>query len=298
MIRATHPGRFGDLLWACPTLRALAEASGAPVELVISAKYGSLGKLLEDQPYIGNVIVDHGWLIQESAPITPRTPPGAEEGDVHLGYEGWPEPTLAEDVYRRTFAWWHQIPAVTIMPPLDLQTPWISTPTIRPVPTAPQARPCLWLGWSEEHFELKVGITVALAIRFPQIDFWWLRPWGGRYDEVDHTAGATQRAWEGAGHALAGAHQNVAMVRADWVVTAGIAQSCRGYLGCLSSQWVLANALGIPAIVVEPNPHRWNKVFWQDGGGRNRMVLGNDGDPTFDVRHIGDAVQEWLVDRL
>jgi hypothetical protein len=83
------------------------------------------------------------------------------------------------------------------------------------------------------------------------------------------------------------------MMRGDWSVTAQIAQGAQCYLGCLSSQWVLANALGKRCVVVEPNEHRWHPVFYRDAP-QNHLVRGNDGRPTFDARHAGDVLEEVL----
>src|SRR5262245_63210788 len=71
-IACTMPGRHGDILWALPTVRALAEQAGAPIDLVISEKYGSLKDLIRRQPYIADVVVLADWQVQETAPMTPR----------------------------------------------------------------------------------------------------------------------------------------------------------------------------------------------------------------------------------
>lgn len=296
-ILCTFPGKFGDILWALPTMRAIAEAYAQPVEFLTSAKYQAITGLVNQQLYIGCVGFDPAWSVIESAPMSPRVPPGAEEyrrGDppyydavYHLGYDGWPAPTLAEDIYRRAKQQ-YEATRGRAFATLDLTTPWITTPGVE---VCPFSQPTVWVAWSEEYFELKIGILACLAARFPQLAFLWIRPThGGRYDEIDK-----QQQLEGMvqpQHRLGG---NVAMARAGWRLAAQLAQGCRCYLGCLSSQWVLANALGIPTAIAEPNPQRHHPVFWRDSP-LNTLVLGNDGKPTFDARHVGDAIEVVLGD--
>jgi hypothetical protein len=285
------PGRYGDILWACPTLRALAEAYGTLITLAISPKYAGLQELLTRQPYLEGCDVVSDWDVQETAPMTPRMPPNPRylnDWDVvyHLGYEGWPEPTLAEDVYRRATVT-HLTRRGTALPWMDLTTPWIT-----PAPYVPTDTGVVWVGWSEEYFELKVGILVALAARFREQQFWWLRPWGGRYDEVDKLV---EEGWvtpmQNLRHHRLG--PNVGMIRTNWVDAAGLGASARCYLGCLSSQWVLANGLGKACVVVEPNPQRHHPTFWRESP-FNHLVRGLDGLPTFDARHAGDVLEEVL----
>ena len=76
----TMPGRFGDVLWAMPSARAVAETFDQPVTVVLSPKYGSLADLLRLQPYIAEVVIDPAWEIREDAPMQPRVPPTPRPG--------------------------------------------------------------------------------------------------------------------------------------------------------------------------------------------------------------------------
>jgi hypothetical protein len=283
-ILCTHPGRYGDILWALPTMRAISQAYGQPVDLIIPGEYRGIADLVEAQPYVRMCAARDDWRVEQTAPITPRVPPRIDvsyDQIYHLGYEGWPTPTLAEDVYDRAAAQYGQAQALAPyqFPELDLETPWVTTSTI----VRKSDRPRVWLGWSEEYFELKVGLTVALATHFPDVEFWWIRPWGGRYDEVDRLADFGQ-------HRLG---KNVGMIRAHWHTTVDVALSCHVFLGCLSASWVLANALGLPTVIVEPNAQRHQPVFWRESP-KNHLVLGGDGLPTFDARHAGDVLEQVL----
>lgn len=299
-ILCTMPGKYGDILWALPTVRALSEGYGQAVDLVVSPRYGAIVPLLQDQPYIGEAWADADWDVQDTAPMTPRTPPDPSWDRVydrvyHLGYEGWPEGTLAEDLYRRAKIHWWPAPTPTGFPPLDLARPWITTPTLPPPPLPlvewpeGQRRHRIVLGWSEEWFELKVGLSLLLAKALPEAELWWIRPWGGRYDEIDR-----DQLWPAGGGSTRVLPPNLGIVRAGWQETALFFAWADLYVGCLSSAWVLANALGKRCVVVEPNPQRHHPVFWADGGGKNRLVRGIDGQPTFDARHLADAVRDAL----
>lgn len=272
-VLCTYPGRYGDLLWALPAVRAIATTLKVPIDLGVAPKYRAITQLIEQQPYVAACYGIDGWAVEETAPMSPREPPRIPEGYdlvLHLGYEGWPAPTLAQDVYERARALLDVRLGVTLGH-LDL-SPWITPIGAIPAPRGPR----VWLGWSEEHFELKVGITQILCARFPAVQFWWIRPFGGRYDEYAVRA------------------ENLHLLPGDWLQTARWAASCTLYLGCLSSQWCLANALGLRCVAIEPAEARWHPVFWSDGGGRNTLVRGNDGRPTFDARHIGDALDAAL----
>lgn len=290
-ILATMPGRYGDILWAAATMRAISEAYGAPIDVGLSEKYAGIGPLLEAQPYVQAAGPIPTWDVQETAPMTPRIPPtweippGYYDAVYHLGYEGWPQGTLAEDIAQRARRQYEQQhPTEHFLgkhPRLDLARPWIDEGGHPAPPAGDSAAPKVYLGWSEEWFELKVGLSVMLAKRFPAVDFWWVRPWGGRYDEIDQSG----KGWP----------DNFGICRANWLTAAGLMFWADVYVGCLSSAWVLANATGTPAVVCEPNAQRHHPVFWQDGKGKNVLVRGIDGQPTFDARHVGDALEVMLA---
>lgn len=261
----TMPGRHGDLLWSLPTVRALAERDGASVDLLISEKYGSLHPLLDAQPYIGEVWVDDRWDVQETAPMTPRVPPGdwpiGHDRIVHLGYESWPAPNLPQDIARRAGV------------EIDLRRPWI---TAKPLPDAQHDPYPVVAGWSDEWFELKVGVTYLVADHtlrpFPVLvaeDSRWARETHGP------AIGTTASGWI-----------------TDWLAAASFIRSAQVFLGCCSALHVLAVALGIPAVVMEPNPHRHHPIFWPLGmdGPEVTIVRGGDGHPTFDARHTRETI--------
>lgn len=265
-ILCTHPGRFGDLLWALPTVRALATSFKTEVDLFLSPSYSPepLCQLLRAQPYIGTVASGE-WPILETAPITPRIPPNLPPGYdriIHLGYESWPTLTLPWEICGLAEK---QVP----LKGFDLSTPWITPPALLPCD--------LVVGFSDEYFELKYGLEQLLwrhlvyqngtaALRFINVSG------GARWPRArfDQYVG-----WDAAAMWIAGA---------------------RLFVGCCSALHVLACAIGTPVILVEPQTARHHDAFYPYGklGPEVTLLTGNDGLPTFDSRHLCDAVDAHL----
>ena len=280
-ILCTCPGRHGDILLAFPTLRALAERTNTAVALAVAPAYRGVCELALLQPYIAEAFAIPDWVIEEAAPITPYIPqtiPPGYDLVFHLGYKGWPLQALAFEHYRLLLEQWPMRSGP--MPTLDIVRPWLC----RPYPPILD-RPWVSLGWSEEWLELKIGITVALAHRFPQVQFQWIRPWApSRYDEIGSTGQALPK--------------NVCIVHAGWAETARTIGRSRVFIGCNSAASHVATGLGVPVVMVEPAEARWHPIFYSYGAGGPQVTLvkGNDGRPTFDARHVGDALEKTLTE--
>lgn len=285
-ILCTHPGKFGDLLWALPTVRAISETVETPVDLLVAREFDSILPLLRLQrQYLNTVRVDPDWETHDTAPRTPREPPQLPAGYdqiCHLGYDGWPARRLAEQIHAQVALQFRRPPLWR----LNLQAPWIGVPP-EDIAAVHDDRRHLVIGFTEEWIELKVGVCFALKKA--------LRKAFGDDAVVDILTPPGPSRWEEwrFRDGLYGTHQ-------DWVGTAALIASADVFLGCLSAQWVLANALGIPTIVCEPSKMRWDSpggwqqsIFWSPSP-RNTMVLGTDGQPTFDARAVCAAVVEAL----
>lgn len=273
-ICCTFPGKFGDILWALPTVRAISEYYQTPVTLVISGKYGSLKRLIEDQVgYIEDVVVDHAWEVVETAPMTPRTPPlgvpGIYDRVYHLGYDSWPSQPLPYEIERiAQMAWVEAQPFGRI----DLQRPWIKV-------SALPARD-LAVGFSDEWFELKTGVADLLSYRFRDRALWTSTQTGRT---IIYCNGNNRWAQEGPW-----------LYAKEWHEAACWISSARVLLACNSALHVLGVAVGTPVVVMEPAEARWNEIFWPLGvdGPQVYQVRGNDGKPTFDARHVGDLIEQ------
>ncbi len=288
-VLCTFPGRHGDIIWALPTVRAISEAFQVPVDLGIAPKYAALRELIHLQPYIRTCFPVEDWQVEETAPMTPRAPllvPGRVNGEkvdlldpivgvydriFHLGYTGWPMCPLPYEVERLCRLQFRHPDAPLIE--IDLTRPWITTSSKLP-PTGDIA-----VGFTDEWFELKVGIWHLLNRRIFRhgVQFW----------PVTLTSVCNGPRWSGeAGHSSVGL---------PFLQAAEQIAGARVFLGCCSALHVLAVALGKPVVCVEPNPHRHNDVFYPLGKtDRVRLVLGTDGQPTFDARHVAEAIEVAL----
>lgn len=277
----THAGRHGDALWALATARAVAETVEADVDFLLPAKYGGLSELIQTQPYVGVCYVDPEWDVVETAPISPAEPPELEgrmierevmprvppleksgyDKIVHLSFRGWPESrTLAEGYWENV-----QREYFPELLPLELERPWIWVAATGPgsVKSLPGA---ICSAWSDEHFELKLGVLTLMDESFHVVTC--AAP-GSRW--------VTEAGYRGT----------------TWFQMAQVMRSSEIFLGCLSAGWVLANAMGKLCVIMEPAEQRHHPVFWLDSP-RNVLVRGVDGKPTFDARHVTDALKEAL----
>lgn len=260
-ILATFPGKHGDCLWSLPTVRAISETYRTPIDLMISPAIASLMSLLERQAYIGAVIVCDTWVLQETAPVSPRTPPctalyaGRHDQIFHLGYMDWPTPDLPRAVYGRA-----QV-EMGELAPLDLDRPWITAPY-----TLPPKDVCV--GFTDEHFELKYGL-------------YWLLTSAGYAGRMVNVSASPRWRTEGQQPGF------------DWLSAAAWLARAHVFLGCCSALHVLACAVGTPVVLMEPSEARWNPIFYPYGktGPQVQLVLGGDGRPTWDARHVRDTVE-------
>lgn len=271
-ILASLPGRNGDQLWSLPTVRALAESYDQSITICLSAKYAGLQSLIAAQPYVEDVLVLSDWVVEESAPISPRIPPTLPDHDRHfpLGYAGWPTPDLPRDIYRNALLAYEDPQGLQ---PLDLKRPWIAVLPNLHIPLRKVV-----VGFTDEHFELKYGLVALIArdLSYPCC----LCADGSR--------------WQAEGERSISDWFDVYVQ--DWVDAAQTIRDAGVFLGCCSALHVLAVAIGTPVVLMEPNPQRWNDVFYPLGKtGRVRLVLGGDGQPTFDARHCADVIREVML---
>lgn len=269
-ILTTFPGRAGDLLWALPTVRAIAEVAQHPVDLQIAGEFASMVDLLSQQDYLSGVWADPRWTLTPpddwKAPRLPRD----YDRIFHLGYHGWPSLPLPREVEALLAEQWtSDLPGLP--PRIDLSRPWI---TVKPWTQLPHD---IAVGWSDCHFELKYGLTRLLSENWAH----------------EHTSGFVLAApgsrWVSEGD----------MEAVDWLEAARRLASAKVFLGDCSALHVLAVALGILAVVVEPMEARLSSIFWPLGkdGPRVTLVRGNDGQATFDARHTAEYLTKVLEAR-
>lgn len=280
-----HPGRYGDLFWALPTIRALAEYHGEPARLLLPADsmdgtpMQAVVPLLEQQEYIGRVDVEAGWHITHDAPRKPRYPPSVEMGPMQaLGYTDWPKRPLPYEIAALAGT---DVSNLAVGKPEVFFRPWI---TAEPMGLGlASGVPRVAVHWTDRWFELKLGITKELQRNLV-------------YDcAIDWYAGPGSR--------MAGA----GATSVDFLALARVLAGYKIVLTDCSAAHVLAAAVGVRTVlVVEPEPDRHHFIFWPGSalpgwtpmgtplGARIKPVLGTDGAPTFDSRHTIDEIGKAL----
>lgn len=274
MILCTFPGKYGDLLWALPTIRAISRRIGEPVDLWVAQPFGSITPLLSQQPYLGMVVAIDDWEVQNTAPISPRAPrildalPTRYDRVLNLGYRGWPLPTVVEHTWETA-----QMEGFPLeLAELCLTEPWI---TCRK-PLEPYFWPWMY-GFTDEYFELKYGLVRLLEGE------WKASILGGltarRMPPI--YVGDNPRWRREAGEA-----------GTSWIETVEMITHAGAFLSDCSALHVLAVACGVPVVLVEPQAMRHNPVFYPLGttGPQVTLVTGGDGLPTFDARHVRETL--------
>lgn len=268
-VLCSFPGKFGDLLWALPSIRALSETLDSPIDLAVAAETGSICALLSAQPYIGRAFAIPEWIGLAEPHMPWRAPTVAGyERQIDLGYRGWPQHPLAQETYetlQREYIErgerWDKLPV------LDLARPWIRLPPTLPVDGMMIAD--LSIGFTDEHFELKLGVTALVLEAIHATTRHALAAPGSRWATEGHTRPST------------------------WIEAARTIATSRVFVGCCSALHVLAVGLGVPVVMMEPSIARHNPIFFPlgNGGPQVRLVRGGDGEPTFDARAVAEALR-------
>lgn len=283
-ILCTFPGRHGDILWSLPTVRAISETFHTPVDLQIGCEYAGLVPLLVQQPYIAHAWADQTWPgdrgdLREGWRAPRDSHPPVYDHIYDLGYRRWPALPLPLEI--------DQTVRVDVeLPPLDLTRPWITI-----------ARPdWRWrldvaFGFTDRWFELKHGIVeLLLGERVSREDG----------EEIDRggVLVRTRDDFRSLGLCSAGSRwETEANYRPTTCLEAArLIAFGRVFLGDCSALHVLAVALGIPAVIMEPEVDRLNGIFWPCGqdGPQVTLVKGLDHKPTFDARHVAEALEKAL----
>lgn len=283
MINVSHPGRYGDLFWALPTVRMLHRQHGAvrlhlPVDPANTTPMKAVVNLLQKQDYLAEIVIREDWSIELEAPRRPFAPPegGYNGAWVHLAYQEWPLTPLP----------FYSACLGGFLPEQVDFKPWIHA---EPAFERAADETVVLFHWTDRWFELKAGLThiITQGPRALPLTAWTLRtdPNSQRWDAYRHAVGTT--------------FENLARQIA----------ACSLVVTDCSSAHVLAAAMGKRCVVVEPEEARHHKVFWpgsiQDAKGHwhqapNRFgelvypVIGSDGKPTFDARHTADLIKELL----
>src|ERR1019366_8361277 len=217
-ILCTFPGRAGDLLWALPTMRAIAEAYDTPVDLLIAGEFAPMLPLLAQQPYLGQLSADPRWAMDGSAAPVPFDLGVPHDRVFHLGYRGWPTQPLPFEVYDIA-----TLDYGLVLKPLDLRRPWITV-------EGPQDAVDIAVGFTEAWFELKLGLLSVID--------WELEPYLVQLTPV----GSRWTRVSALGPEVHGC---------DWLGAACMIRDAKLFFGDCSALHVLAVALGKRCILME-----------------------------------------------
>jgi hypothetical protein len=267
-ILTSFPGRFGDLIWALPTVRAISETYGEPVDLYIAGEFGGIAPLLKLQPYIDEVMADPSWSLSDDW-RPPHFSSAGYDHVYHLGYRRWPELPLPIEIFQTSLIEHEWVS------PLDLTRPWITPPSR--LSKAAQVDfygegPKIAVGFTECHFELKYGLLSLLR----EHD----RDWS-----LATCMGPTGRWGEEAGEGMC-----------NWLEAAACISQADLFFGDCAALHVLAVAMNRPCVIVEPMEARLNPIFWALGkdGPQVTLVRGLDHKATFDARHCAEVLENAL----
>jgi hypothetical protein len=222
-VLCTFSGKFGDILWSLPTARDIAIREGeSRVDFAMMPTYKSLVSLLHAQPYIRNAFVIEDWLcVHSNHGDQPWEPPKDVEESYdkvyHLGYRGHPG-INAPGMPLIDFIAWQQ--GIKLSDPV----PFIEV--------------------DETYYKL-------ITFDFPS------RPYVA-YSFNNMYESEKNKFWRLLQDKLA--HTNLGYVdtsKLPWLEAAAVTRRSLAYVGCRSSNWVLAIAMGKePIIEFEPHPAR------------------------------------------
>lgn len=259
----THPGKLGDLLWAMPTVKAI--AGGGQVDLMVSGYCKPLVSLLAAQSYIRKVILYERWELKGGAPEEAWNPGpvGFREGEyqevIHLGYRNWPAPTLGEyypKLMRETYG---------LDLKVDFNQPWLEA---TPWDMTENKIVCTF---SNEFIETKVGWLQALWNQFPDEEFVLVRAPGSRMSEFSI---------------------DMPKIDAELPALAQIMASAKLVVTCNSVGHPLASGLGKKCIIAEPQKMRQQAVF-KSAISRN-TYWGSEASPSINSYELVNLVRACL----
>lgn len=230
----TFSGKYGDILWSLPTVKKISQLVGEPVDFATMPMYHSLLPLLARQSYINTARAMSDWMLMHSNyGDQPWNPPshtqcvtqgqGAYECKAgwdkcwHLGYRQHPGKVFgAQEMQLIDFTAWQQ----GIYFNQDNPLPFIDTPELVQKPVDKY----IAVSFNDQYIDLKAVFYNKLVERF-----------GSRIV-------ATTVPWDNE--------------RKEWKESSQIIANAAGYVGCRSSNYVIAHGVKKRMITYEPHPAR------------------------------------------
>lgn len=228
---ATFSGKYGDILWSLPTVRALWQLHGEKLDFACMPGYRSLLPLIQAQPYVAEAFVLEDWqCLHSNHGDQPWHPPMYIEQKYerfwHLGYRGHPgmngnpNHSLMDYIADQQGMKFVEPPVPFLTSYGDEEKVAIPLTSIHgAVPSADNPSPYLTMGFNDQYVDLKAAFRNRLLELLPEMTI------------ID----VTQMTWLGA---------------------ATIIKNSFGFVGCRSSLAVVAHGVGQKVITYEPHPAR------------------------------------------
>ena len=218
----TFPGKYGDLLWSLPTVRAISQIKGEPVDFAIMPQYKNILPLLQAQPYIDRAFVIEEWLILHSnhgdQPWLPQKNMEQACGYHqvwHLGYRGHPGLSGQPNMCLADFIAWQQ--GIRFVE--------------NPIPFI-QGLDGVGVNWASRD---EGGLTVALAFNemYADLKLRFRKTFGELYKGVA-----------------------ISVMEYSWLEAAVLISKAGVFVGDRSALHVIAHGVGQKLITYEPHPAR------------------------------------------
>lgn len=231
-ILCTFPGKFGDILWALATVKQIAMENNTKIDFMCMPQYYSLLPLIQQQSYIEKAFVDEAWLCTGSPhgdqPFEPQNSKQYEvEYDVvvNLGYRSHPG---IHGTGKSLIDFIAAQQGLTLTEPV-----------------------CPWIEAGNKH------IGYMEITKYP----WIAYSFNSDYKEVKDSF--WKRFMECITDSV-GVHNLINAGELPWDLAAKAISNSDCFIGCRSSNYVLAHAVAQKHMFIyEPHPHR-NKIAWND----------------------------------
>lgn len=244
-VLVTFPGKFGDILWSLATAKHIANVYQTKVDFGIMPQYHTLLLFLSQQEYIKKVFTIDDWECT-----------GSPHGD-----QPWSAPARLEQEYDHTYHLGYRGhpsaliggPNVQLIDFIAMQHGFKLLPPVLPFMIALDGfaldrvrKPYVAYAFNEYMYEHKLSFLNLLRSRTQDVNY-------------------------------------VDVGSLPWSISAATIKHSALFLGCRSSNWVIANGLNKPILTFEPHPERnltgtMGSVFGCSYGQEHAIVLSQVND--------------------
>jgi hypothetical protein len=233
----TFSGKFGDILWSLPTVRELSRKHNEKVDMGIMPSYRSLLPLLQQQEYIDTAFVNEPWAC-EGSPYGDQ--PAIPQNDEALRYQ-------YENVYHLTYRH-HPAPNQPLVDFIASQQG-----IVLPEPVCPfiSTGAAIFPAHANEADNQYWDLILTKAGR------WKNKPEDFIAYSFNELYADQKGAFLNTLRSLLPDEQFIETNKLSWRMATFVIKSAKAFVGCRSSQYVLASGVGQANIFLyEPHPAR------------------------------------------